>query len=583
MELEVYSKLSNPATEEFKELLNTQFSKNKNLEEGKVIECTVSKITSNFCYLSSEGLKQEPILDINELKTLGLLDKIKEGSKINVLLEKLEHPKTGEIIVSAEKAMKLAGWNKIVKMYEKEEPVSGRILRKCKGGAEVSIDELGLVAFLPGSMIDETPIKNFDHLIGEQQKFAIVKLDMQRGNVVVSRKHIITSFKTADKKKLIESFKEGDTVMGTCKQLTSFGAFFRLDNGIDVLCHTSELSYSRVNHPEEILSVDDKKELKIIGVDLDKLQLSTSLKRLMPDPFDNIDKYQTGKTYKVKILKLADFGFFAELEKGLVCLCHTSEFSHTKKNIPAKKLFSVNQEVDVVVKEIDKDQKRIAVSYKLTQENPYKTFENKYKIGDIINTKIVAKNEYSIFVKVDDIKDLELFCHANNLTWSSNGNEELSKYKVGDELKVKVLEVNIDDQKIRVGLREAMGPDPISFFEDKNINDRISCKVIASDRKKGLTVRPIGCDLDFLIKKSAISENPGDARPERWTGGETLDVCIAEKDLSKRKITLSIKLLETLDKAEALKKYGASDSGKSLPFSSLADDLKKKDEKKDKK
>ena len=581
--MEIYKDLKNPASQEFEKLLNSQLSKNKNLEEGKVIECTVSKITSNFCYLSSEGLKQEPILDINELKTLGLLDKIKEGSKINVLLEKLEHPKTGEIIVSAEKAMKLAGWNKIVKMYEKEEPVSGRILRKCKGGAEVSIDDLGLVAFLPGSMVDETPIKNFDHLIGKQQKFAIVKLDMQRGNVVVSRKHIITSFKTADKKKLIESFKEGDTVMGTCKQLTSFGAFFRLDNGIDVLCHTSELSYSRVNHPEEILSVDDKKELKIIGVDLDKLQLSTSLKRLMPDPFDNIDKYQTGKTYKVKILKLADFGFFAELEKGLVCLCHTSEFSHTKKNIPAKKLFSVNQEVDVVIKEIDKDQKRIAVSYKLTQENPYKTFENKYKIGDIINTKIVAKNEYSIFVKVDDIKDLELFCHANNLTWSSNGNEELSKYKVGDELKVKVLEVNIDDQKIRVGLREAMGPDPILFFEDKNINDRISCKVIASDRKKGLTVRPIGCDLDFLIKKSAISENPGDARPERWTGGETLDVCVAEKDLSKRKITLSIKLLETLDKAEALKKYGASDSGKSLPFSSLADDLKKKDEKKDKK
>ena len=228
--------------------------------------------------------------------------------------------------------MKLAGWNKIVKMYEKEEPVSGRILRKCKGGAEVSIDELGLVAFLPGSMIDEMPIKNFDHLIGEQQKFAIVKLDMQRGNVVVSRKHIITSFKTADKKKLIESFKEGDTVMGTCKQLTSFGAFFRLDNGIDVLCHTSELSYSRVNHPEEILSVDDKKELKIIGVDLDKLQLSTSLKRLMPDPFDNIDKYQTGKTYKVKILKLADFGFFAELEKGLFVYVILLNF-HIQKRI----------------------------------------------------------------------------------------------------------------------------------------------------------------------------------------------------------------------------------------------------------
>ena len=254
MEIEVFSNTSNPSKEEFVELLKTEFSKNKNVEEGKVIECIVSKITNNYCYLSSDGLKQEPILAIQELKSLGLLDKIKEGSKINVLLEKLEHPKTGEIIVSAEKAMKLAGWKKIVELHKNEEAVNGKIIRKCKGGAEVSIDELGLVAFLPGSMIDEVPLKNFDHLIGQPQKFAIVKLDMQRGNVVVSRKHIVTSFKTADKKKLIEAFKEGDIVTGTCKQLTNFGAFFRLDNGIDVLCHTSELSYSRVNHPDEILS-----------------------------------------------------------------------------------------------------------------------------------------------------------------------------------------------------------------------------------------------------------------------------------------------------------------------------------------
>ena len=579
MEIEVYSNSTSPSKEEFKELLKSEFSKNKNVEEGKVIECIVTKITNNYCYLSSDGLKQEPILDINELKTLGLIDKIKEGSKLNVLLEKLEHPKTGEIIVSAEKAMKLAGWNKIVEMHKNEEPVTGKILRKCKGGAEVSIDELGLVAFLPGSMIDEAPLRNFDHLIGQPQKFAIVKLDMQRGNVVVSRKHIITSFKTADKKKLIEGFKEGDIVSGTCKQLTTFGAFFRLDNGIDVLCHTSELSYSRVNHPDEILSEGDKKELKIIGVDLEKLHLSTSLKRLMPDPFDNIDKYETGKIYKVKILKLTDFGFFAELEKGLVCLCHSSEFSHTKKNIPAKKLFSLGQEVDVVLKEIDKDQRRISLSYKLTQENPYKTFEKTYKVGDIIETKVVAKNEYSLFVKVENINDLELFCHGNNLSYTENAEQELSKYKVGDTLKVKVLECNIEDQKIRVGLREALGPDPILFFEDKNINDRISCKVIAAERKIGLKVQPIGCDLDFIIKKSAISSNPADARVERWTGGETVDVCLAEKDLKKRKITLSIKLLETIEKAEALEKYGATEgSGKSLPFSSLAEDLKKKEE-----
>ena len=578
MEIEIYSNSTNPAAEEFKKLLKNQFTKTKNLEEGKVITCVVSKLTSNYCYLSAEGLKQEPILDVNSLKTLGLLDGLKEGDKIDVLLERLEHPKNGEIIVSAEKAIKLKGWNRIVDMYSKEEPVTGRILRKCKGGAEVSIDGLGLVAFLPGSMIDEAPLRNFDHLIGEPQKFAIVKLDMQRGNVVVSRKHIISSFKTADKKKLIEGFKVGDTVKGTCKQLTSFGAFFKLENGIDVLCHTSEISYSRVNHPDELLSLNDEKVLKIIGVDLEKLQLSTSIKALQPNPFDDIDKYSTGETYKVKILKITDFGFFAELQDGLVCLCHSSELSHTRKNVSAKKLFKIGQEVSVVLKEIDKEQKRIAISYKMTQENPYEVFSKKYKIDDIVDAKIISKNEYSLFVQVEDVKELEIFIHANNLVWTGNGEEELAKYKINDYVKIKILEINTEDQKIRGGIREANGADPISFFEDKNVNDRISCKVIASDKKKGLTVRPIGCDLDFIIKKSAISENPADARAERWTGGETLDVCIAEKDLSKRKITLSIKLLESLDKAEALKKYGASDSGKSLPFSNLAEDLKKKEE-----
>ena len=579
MEIEVYPSTTTESQEKFKELLKSEFLKNKNIEEGKVIECKINKITDNFCYLSADGLKQEPVLDIRELSAHGLLENIKEGSKIEVLVERLEHPKTGEIIVSAEKAVKLAGWKKIVEMHKNEEPVNGKILRKCKGGAEVSLIDLGLLAFLPGSMIDETPIKNFDHLIGQPQKFAVVKLDMQRGNVVVSRKHIISSFKTADKKKLIESFKEGDVVTGTCKQLTSFGAFFRLDNGLDVLTHTSELSYSRVNHPDEVVSEGEKKQLKIIGIDLEKLQISTSIRGLLPDPFDGIDKYEEGKIYKCKVVKLTEFGFFATLEEDLVCLCHQSEFSHTKKNIPSKKLFSVGQEVDLAIKEIQKDQRRISLSYKMTQENPFEVFEKKYKIGDILDAKIVSKNEYSLFAKVEDINDLDIFIHSNNLSYNGNSDDELAKYKIGENIKVKLLELNLEDQKIRGGVREALGPDPILFFENKNVNDIISCKVISSDKKLGLKVQPIGCDLDFIIKKSAISSNSADARPERWTGGETLDVAIAEKDLKKRKIVLSIKLLETIEKAEALEKYGAeSGSGRSLPFSGLADSLKKKEE-----
>ena len=277
-----------------------------------------------------------------------------------------------------------------------------------------------------------------------------------------------------------------------------------------------------------------------------------------------------------------EFGFFATLEENLVCLCHQSEFSHTKKNIPAKKLFSVGQELDLAIKEIQKDQRRISLSYKDTIPNPLEEFEKKYKVGDLLDAKIVSKNEYSLFVKVDDIKDLDIFVHSNNLTWTGNSDEQLNKYKVGDSLKVKLLDFNLEEQKIRGGVREALGPDPILFFEDKNVNDVISCKVISADKKLGLKVQPIGCELDFVIKKSAISSNTADARPERWTGGETLDVALAEKDLKKRKIVLSIKLLEQLEKAEALEKYGAeSGSGRSLPFSGLADTLKKKEDNKE--
>ena len=241
-------------------------------------------------------------------------------------------------------------------------------------------------------------------------------------------------------------------------------------------------------------------------------------------------------------------------------------------------MFSVGQEISVVIKEIDKEQKRIAVSYKMTQENPYETFDKRYKIGDGVDTSVIAKNDYSLFVKIEDI-DLEMFLHCNNLTYKNNSEEELAKYKIGDKLKVKILETKIEEQKIRVGLREARGSDPINFFKDKKINERITCKVISTDKKKGLIVAPIGCDMEFLIKKSAIALNPSDARPERWTGGESVDVCIAEKDLDKRKIILSIKLLEEIEKKEALEKYGSEGSGKNLPFSSLSDDLKKKDKK----
>ena len=269
-----------------------------------------------------------------------------------------------------------------------------------------------------------------------------------------------------------------------------------------------------------------------------------------------------------------DFGAFCELEPGLNTLLHSSELSWTKKNISAKKMFKVDDEIDCIITEIDKDKRRVAISHRLTQENPFETFEKKYPVGTIVEGEVVNKNEYSLFVKIEDI-EIDTFLHCNDLTYSNNGEEELTKYKKGDKLKVKVLEIKSSEQKIRVGLRQT-GNDPFDWFKDKNVNQTITVKVISTDNK-GLIVRPEGAEMDFQIKKSNIAINAADARPSRWTGGEKLDCAISEIDFKKRKVSLSIKLLEEIEKKEALDKYGSEGSGKNLPFSSLSEDLKKKD------
>jgi len=270
-----------------------------------------------------------------------------------------------------------------------------------------------------------------------------------------------------------------------------------------------------------------------------------------------------------------DFGAFCELEPGLTTLLHSSELSWTKKNLSAKKLFKVGDEIDCVITEIDKEKRRVAISHRLTKENPFDIFEKKYPVNTITEAEIVNKNEYSLFVKIDEL-DIDAFLHCNDLTYSNNGEEELTKYKKGDKIKVKVLEIKASEQKIRVGLRQTL-PDPFDWFRDKTKNQVITVKVISTDNK-GLMVKPEGCELEFPIKKTAIALNAQDARPSRWTGGEKLDCAIADLDLNKRKVVLSIKLLEEIEKKEALEKYGSEGSGKNLPFSSLSEDLKKKEE-----
>ena len=574
--MEIYKDLSNPASKEFEKLLNSQLSKIQ-IEEGKIIDGKINKITEKFVFLFVEGLKSEPVLDINELKSMGLSEKIKLGETISVLLEKIED-KNGEVLVSASKAQKIKGWDKLVEAYEKNEPIMGKITSKCKGGCIVEHIDTGSLMFLPGSQISDKPLKDISHLMNEPQKFALIKLDKIRGNACVSRREIISSFKKEDKAKIIEKFKVGDIIKNAeVKGYSSFGCFFNVNGELDVLVHLQEISYSRVNHPDEVFNIGEKHDLKVISVDKEKLQVGCSVKQLSPDPFEHIENYELNKIYKVKVVKIMDFGAFCELEPGLTTLLHTSELSWTKKNISAKKMFRIGDEIDCVITEIDKDKRRVAISHKLAKENPFEAFEAKYPVNSIVDGEIVNKNEYSLFVKIDDT-EVDAFLHCNDLTYLNNGEEELIKYKKGDKIKVKVLEIKSSEQKIRVGLRQTQ-PDPFDWFKDKSKNQTITVKVISTDNK-GLIVRPEGCEMDFQIKKSAIAINAADARPSRWTGGEKLDCAIADIDLNKRKVVLSIKLLEEIEKKEALEKYGSEGSGKNLPFSSLSEDLKKKEEEK---
>ncbi len=573
--MEIYKKISSPASEKFEKLLKSQLSKEK-IEEGKIIDGKITKITEKYIFLFIPGLKSEPVIDLNEMKSIGMQDKIAVGQTVSVLLEKIED-KNGDVIVSANRAQKIKGWYELEKAYESKESINGKIVSKCKGGVIVEHLETGSLMFCPGSQISDKPLKNIDHLINVDQKFAIIKLDKIRGNACVSRRQIVSTNKKEDKAKIIGKFKVGDIIKdAVVKGYSSFGCFFEVNNEIDVLVHLQEISYSRVNHPDEVFNIGEKHDLKIISIDMQKLQIGCSIKQLSPDPFEHISNYEINKSYKVKIVKITDYGCFCELEPGLSSLLHSSEISWTKKNVSPKKFFKVGDNIDCVITEIDKDKRRVAISYRLNTENPYSKLEREYSINSEIEGVVSSINEYAIYVKLGNF-DIDGFLHSNDLSYTGNSEEELKKYKKGDKLKVKILEIKKEDQKVRVGLKQ-LGNDPFDYFQDKKIKDIITVQVISSDNK-GLTVKPEGCELEYLIKKSQIAVSAADARPSRFVGGERIDAAIAEINLDKRKVSLSIKLLEEIQNKEAVSKFSSPLSGKNLPFSSLSDKLddKKKD------
>ena len=575
--MEVYKEISSSQGQEFKKLLLDNFSKTK-IEEGKLLTGTVTKINEKYVYLLIQGMKSEALIDINEAKTVYGEGNIKENDKLEVYLEKIED-KNGEVIVSATRAQKIRGWYILEKAYEGNQNVKGKIVSRCKGGVIVEHSETKSLMFCPGSQIDSKPLKSFDHLFNVEQDFKIIKLDKFRGNACVSRREVISSFRKEDKAKILEKYNVGDIIKGAVvKGYSSFGCFFEVNNEIDVLVHLQEISYSRINHPDEVFTIGETHDLKVISIDKDKMQISCSIKALTPDPFENISNYEVGKTYKAKVIKVVDYGAFCELQPGLTCLLHSSEISWGKKNVVPSKFFKINEEIDCVITDIDKEKKRIAISHKLAKENPYQKFAEKYSVDSIVKGKISNIKDLSIYVNINEF-NIDGFLHANDLSYSSKPEDEVKKYQKGDEIEVKVIEIKPNEQKIKFGMKQ-LQEDPFNVFKDRKEKDVITVKV-KSTSPKGILVVPEGIDFEILIKKNQIAINAEDARANRFIQGDRIDAAISEINFEKRKISLSIKLLEEIQNKEAVSKFSSPLSGKNLPFSSLSEKLdnKKKEDK----
>tara|TARA_B100000029_G_scaffold501578_1_gene575291 strand:+ start:6962 stop:8689 length:1728 start_codon:yes stop_codon:yes gene_type:complete len=575
--MEVYKDISSTQNQKFQKLLIENFSKTK-IEEGNLLTGIISKVSEKHVYLMIHGMKSEALIDVSEIKSIYGNKQIKENDKLEVYLEKIED-KNGEVIVSASKAQKIRGWYVLEKAFEKNENVKGKIISKCKGGVIVEHMDTKSLMFCPGSQIDSKPLKSLDHLVGVEQDFKIIKLDKFRGNACVSRREVISHVKKEDKAKILEKYNVGDIIKDAIvKGYSSFGCFFEVNNEIDVLVHLQEISYSRINHPDEVFTIGEKHDLKVIFIDKDKMQISCSIKALTPDPFENISNYQVGKSYKAKVIKVVDYGAFCDLQPGLTCLLHSSEISWSRKNPLPSKFLKINDEIDCVITDIDIEKRRIAISHKLAKENPYEGFEKKYPVNSVLKCKISNIKDFSIYLNIKEF-NIDGFLHANDLSYYGKPEEEIKKFQKGDDLEVKVLEIKTKDQKIKFGVKQ-LKDDPFNIFKDKKVKDIITVKV-KSTNSKGLLVTPEENNFEINIKKNQIAINPEDARSNRFLQGDRIDAAIAEINHEKRKISLSIKLLEEIQNKEAVSKFASPLSGKNLPFSSLSEKLdnKKKEDK----
>ena len=523
-----------------------------------MVKGKVAAIEKDFAIIDV-GLKTEGRI---LLKEFGLDDNgkttLKVGDSVEVFLERLENA-LGEAVISRDKARREEAWTRLEEVYGRNEPVNGVIVGRVKGGFTVDLG--GASAFLPGSQVDIRPVRDVGPLMGKEQPFAILKMDRPRGNIVVSRRAILEEARAEQRTELVSQLLEGEVREGVVKNITDYGAFVDL-GGIDGLLHVTDMSWKRVSHPSQVLAVGDTVKVQIVKINPDTQRISLGMKQLLSDPWDGVEaKFPLGAKFMGRITNITDYGAFVELEAGVEGLVHVSEMSWTKKNVHPGKIVSTSQEVEVVVLDVDASKRRVSLGLKQAMNNPWEQFVAEHPVGSTVEGEVKNATEFGLFLGLEN--DIDGMVHLSDIDWSTPGEEAMARYKKGDMVKAKVLDVDVEKERISLGIKQLSG-DPMA--EDTYRKGQTVTVTVTEVTSGGIEVKfgDEAAPMTAFIRKSDLSRDRQEQRPERFAVGDRLDAQVTNIDKAARRVSLSIKSLEMAEDKEAIEKFGSSDSGASL-------------------
>ena len=545
-----------PSRDDFAALLDEQLQ-GRDLGEGQVIHGLVVGIEKDVVIIDV-GLKTEGRIAMREFGQGDGTALPKVGDNVEVYLERVENA-LGEAVISRDKARREEAWTRLELVFAEGQPVMGAIVGRVKGGFTVDLG--GASAFLPGSQVDIRPVRDVAPLMGKEQPFAILKMDRPRGNIVVSRRAILEEARAEQRTELVGQLQEGEVREGVVKNITDYGAFVDL-GGIDGLLHVTDMSWKRVSHPSQVLAVGDTVKVQIVKINPDTQRISLGMKQLQSDPWDGVEaKYPVGAKYTGRITNITDYGAFVELEAGVEGLVHVSEMSWTKKNVHPGKIVSTSQEVDVVVLDVDASKRRISLGLKQAQDNPWDAFVAANPIGSTVEGEVKNATEFGLFIGLDN--DIDGMVHLSDLDWNVSGEEAIQRYRKGETVKAKVLDVDVEKERVSLGIKQ-LGGDPMEGDPYKK-NQQVTVTV-TSIETGGIEVK-FGEDdapVSAFVRKSDLSRDRAEQRPERYAVGDRVDAMITGIDKATRRVSVSIKALEMKDEASAIEQFGSSDSGASL-------------------